>query len=342
MAQENTLHQHRLFIDKKEILSESSGSLSIEGDSRINRLSITINDIDMQHDSLYNKPVEFYLGESNEDSVPIFRGFVKRFTPSETKLTIEALDVRTFLTGNNAIKITSTDEKNYDGKTLGQFLYDIIKDKINVDKTIIDIDMLKDMDKPISMTGYRGVNDDAYKVISDKIASKMDDDDLENVLGYFLDVKEGPEHSGVVIVKEKKLTDTHSYTYSYADGLISVSHKEVNPPNTAYYNDGRILKYTSRNSGQSVVEVDSLDDVGESRNIALKQILLQQEQKKEIRLNVSKGYDIALGSIVFLDVDDDDIYGNHRVVGKNISFGRRFRCRLKLNKKPIKLSNYIQ
>jgi hypothetical protein len=203
----------------------------------------------MQHDSLYNKPVEFYLGESNEDSVPIFRGFVKRFTPSETKLTIEALDVRTFLTGNNAIKITSTDEKNYDGKTLGQFLYDIIKDKINVDKTIIDIDMLKDMDKPISMTGYRGVNDDAYKVISDKIANKMDDDDLENVLGYFVDVKEGPEHSGVVI---------------------------------------------------------------------------------------------ALGSIVFLDVDDDDIYGNHRVVGKNISFGRRFRCRLKLNKKPIKLSNYIQ
>lgn len=162
MAQDNTVHQHRLFINKKEIKAQSSGTLDIAGDGRINRLSITIDDIDLQHDSLFNQEVEFYLGENNEDSLPLFRGFVKRLTPNEKNIRLEALDVRTLLTGKDGIKITSTDEKNYDGKTAGQLLYQIIIDKINYDKTIIDINLLNDMDKPVSMTNFRAKNADAY------------------------------------------------------------------------------------------------------------------------------------------------------------------------------------
>lgn len=174
------------------------------------------------------------------------------------------------------------------------------------------------------------------------VKSKIDDDDLENPLAYFIDVKEGHEHSSIVIVKDKLITDVPSYTYSYNNGLESIRHKEVHPPNTVYYNDGRILKYTSRDSGQVVTSVSELKDVGESRNLALQQLLLDQQQNKEISINVSKGYDIALGSIVFLDVDEDDVYGPHRVVGKNISFGKLMKCNLKLNKKPTKVSDYIQ
>ena len=342
MAQDNTVHQHRLFINKKEIEAQSSGALSISGDGRINKLSITVNDIDLQHDSLFNQEVEFYLGESNQDALPIFRGFVKRFTPSEKNVRIEALDVRTLLAGQDGIKITSTDEKNYDGKTAGQLLYDLINDKINYDKTIIDINLLKDMDKPVSMTDFRGKNVDAYQTINSKIKSKIDDDDLENPLTYFIDVKEGPQHSSIVIVKDKAITDVPSYTYSYDNGLESIKHKEIHPPNTVYYNDGRVFEYTSRNSGQVVTTIQEQEDVAESRNLALKQLLLGEQEKKEIDISVSKGYDIGLGSIVFLDVDEDDVYGPHRVVGKNITFGTSIKCILKLNKKPIKLSDYVQ
>lgn len=342
MAQENTLLQHRLFINKKEILTQSSGSLSIKGDSRINRLSITLEDIDIQHDSLYNKPVELYLEEANEDNLPIFRGFVKRYTPTEKKVNIEALDVRTFLTGNDGIKITSTDEKNYDGKTVGQFLHELVVDKINYDKTLVDVTLLNDMDKPLSMTGFRGSGLDAYQTLSQKVRSNFDDDDLENILGYSVDIKEGPEYSGIVFIKDKRITDTPSYTYSYNDGLVSLKHKEVKPPNTAYYNDGRQFKYTNRSSGQSVVQMQQLEDVAETRNLALRQILYEQNQNKEIDIIVSKGYDVGVGSIVFLDVDEDNVYGAHRVTAKEITFGKGVKCILKLNKKPIKLSEYIK
>lgn len=342
MTQDNTVHQHRLFINKKEIEAQSKGVLNIAGDGRINRLSITVDDIDLQHDSLFNQEIEFYLGENDEDALPIFRGFVKRFTPNEQNVRIEALDVRSFLTGKDGIKITSTDEKNYDGKTAGQLLYELVNDKINYDKTIVDINLLKDMDKPVSMTNFRSKNADAYQIINSKVKSKIDDDDLENLLTYFIDVKEGPQHSSIVIVKDKLITDAPSYTYSYDNGLESIKHKEVHPPNTVYYNDGRAFKYTSRNSGQVVTTVTELEDVAETRNLALQQILLEEQENKEISINVTKGYDIGLGSIVFLDVDEDDVYGPHRVVGKNISFGTSIKCVLKLNKKPIKLSDYVQ
>lgn len=342
MAQENISHQHKLFINKKEIKADSQGSLNISGAGRINRLIITINDIDMQHDSLFNQEVELYLDENNEDALPIFRGFVKRFTPNEKNIRVEALDVRTLLAGDNGIKISATDEKNYDGKTVGQLLAGIITDNINYDNTIVDINMLNDMDKPVSMTGFRGENVDTYQLISDRVKSKIDDDDLENVLTYFIDVKEGPEHTGIVIVKDKKLTDIPSYTYSYNNGIVSIKHKEIHPPNTVYYNDGRVFKYTSRNSGQVVTKIKELEDVAETTNLALNQILLEEQQNKEIVLTVSKGFDVSLGSIVFLDVDEVDVYGSHRVVGKDISFGKAMKCSLKLNKIPIKLSNYIQ
>ncbi len=342
MTQDNTVHQHRLFINKKEIEAQSKGVLNIAGDGRINRLSITVDDIDLQHDSLFNQEIEFYLGENDEDALPIFRGFVKRFTPNEQNVRIEALDVRSLLTGKDGIKITSTDKKNYDGKTAGQLLYELVNDKINYDKTIVDINLLKDMDKPVSMTNFRSKNADAYQTINSKVKSKIDDDDLENLLSYFIDVKEGPQYSSIVIVKDKLITDAPSYTYSYDNGLESIKHKEVHPPNTVYYNDGRAFKYTSRNSGQVVTTVTELEDVAETRNLALQQILLEEQENKEISINVTKGYDIGLGSIVFLDVDEDDVYGPHRVVGKNISFGTSIKCVLKLNKKPIKLSDYVQ
>ena len=185
----------------------------------------------------------------------------------------------------------------------------------------------------------RSIN--AYQTIDAKVKSKIDDDDLENPLAYFIDVKEGPEYSSIVIVKDKLITDVPSYIYTYNNGLQSIKHKEVHPPNTVYYNDGRAFKYTSRNSGQVVTTVTELEDVAETRNLALQQILLDEQEKKEISINVTKGYDIGLGSIVFLDVDEDDVYGPHRVVGKNISFGTSIKCILKLNKKPIRLSDYL-
>jgi len=341
MTQENSLFLHKLFIDDKEILASSSGSINFSGNNNLNQMIVTIENIDLQNDSFLNKKVELFLEESGHDSIPIFRGFVKEFTPDETKITLKVLDVRHVLTGNAGIKINSTDDKNFDGKTLGQFIYEVVTDKVNYDNTVIGLDMLRDTDPVVNMDGVRGDNLDAYKVMIDKIKESFDLTDFEKPLSSFIDVREDSEKSNIVITKDKVITDTPSYTFSFGDGLQNLKHKRRQPANTVYYQNNRVLKFNNRPTGQVNTTVSQLEDIVETRNLALQQLLLEQQQLDEIDLTVNKCYDIGLGSLIHLDVEDDDVRGTHRVQSKKITFGKTMQCTLRLNKKPVKLSDYI-
>ena len=343
MNQENSLFRHKLFIEDKEILSNSKGTINYSGNGQLNILNVVIDNVDLQYDSLFGKKIELYLNESgSDDSTPIFRGFIKRFTPTEKNVTIRALDVRTMITGKDAIKLNSTDFKNYDGKTVASFLYSIITDKVNYNETLIGLDMLSDTDIPIKMAGIRGDNLDILRLVNERLSETIDKTDYLNPLGYFLDVKESSEYSNIIITKEKLLTDVPSYTFAYGDGLQNLKYKKILPLNTVYYNDGRSIEYTNRPAGQSATVISKVKDVAEARQLGLEQILLEQQQNAEITVDVSKCYDIGLGSLIFLDVPDDDIYGTQRVQGKMINFGAAVTCKLNLNKKPIKLSDYVQ
>jgi len=342
MTQENSLFLHKLFINDKEILASSSGSIAFTGNNNLNQMDITIENIDLQNDSFLNKKVELFLEESGHDSMPIFRGFVKEYIPDETKVRLKVLDVRGILTGNSGIKINSTDDKNFDGKTLAQFIFEIVTDKVNYDNTVIGLDMLRDTDPVVKMDGVRGINLDAYKVMVEKIKESFDLTDFEKPLSSFIDVREDGEKSNIVITKDKLITDTPSYTFAFGDGLQKLRHKRREPTNTIYYKGGRVEKFGNRPKGQVVEIVKDLEDIVETRNLALKQILFEQQQLDEIDIEVTKCYDIGLGSLIYLDVEDDDVRGAHRVQSKKLSFGKMIKCTLGLNKKPIKLSDYIQ
>ena len=343
MNQENSLFRHKLFIEDKEVVSDSKGSINYNGNGQLNSLDVVIDNVDIQYDSLFGKKIELYLNESgSDDSTPLFRGFIRRFTPSEKDVRLRALDVRSIISGKDSVKLNSTDFKNYDGKTVASFLYSIITDKVNYSETLIGLDMLSDTDIPIKMTGIRGSNLDIISLVNKKLSETIDKTDYLNPLGYFLDVRESSDFSNIIITKEKALTDAPSYTFAYGDGLQKLNYKKVLPLNTAYYNDGRSIEYTNRPAGQSATVITNVKDVAEARQLGLEQILLEQQQNAEITADVSKCYDIGLGSLIFLDVPDDDIYGTHRVQGKTITFGTSLMCKLKLNKKPIRLSDYVQ
>ena len=342
MTQENSLSLHRVYIDNKEILASSSGSINFSGNNNLNSMDIVFENIDLQNDSFLNKKVELFLEESGHDSMPIFRGFVKDYTPDETKVRLKVLDVRNVLTGNSGIKINSTDDKNFDGKTLGQFIFEVVTDKVNYDNTVIGLDMLRDTDPVVNMDGLRGTNLDVYKVMVDKIKESFDLTDFSKPLSSFIDVREDSENSNIVITKDKVITDVPSYTFSFGDGIQNLKYKRRKPANTIYYQNNRVLKFNNRPTGQVTTAVNELQDVVETRNLALQQLLLEQQQLNEIDIDVSKCYDIGLGSLIYLDVEDDDVRGTHRVQSKKLTFGKNIKCTLKLNKKPIKLSDYIQ
>tara|TARA_R100001509_G_scaffold157799_1_gene122291 strand:- start:184 stop:1209 length:1026 start_codon:yes stop_codon:yes gene_type:complete len=341
MTQENSYNRHTLYIDDEEIKHSSKGNIIFNGNNQTNTLSASINNIDLQNHSLFNKRVELYLNENgSEDSVPIFRGIIKSFTNNEKELKITAHDVRTILGGNEGLKINLDDFNNADGKTVGQFLYETIKDKINYNKTRIGLDMLNDCNPPALLNGKRGKNLDLYKIVTDAVSSNIDDTNVLEPLSFFVDVYEGEEYSSIVIVKDKSLDSIPAHVFSYEDGLAKLTFKRRNPVNTVYYK-GRVFEYTNRSTGQTTINIEDKEDIGESRNLALKTVLLNQQQVDDINIKTTKGFYIPLGTIINLDVPDDLVSGNHRVQGKKISFGNTLSCNLTLNRKPVKVSDYL-
>lgn len=338
MTQDNTYQQPSLFINQKEILSDISGTINFPGNNQLNTLSVNIKNPYLQNAALYNKPIELFLNNGSMDSVPIFRGFIKSFSPSDNQISLQAFDVRSVLEGKNGIKITLTDEKNYDGFSLAQFLFSIVEEN---NLSYLKMDMLQDTNPPIFITGERGDNIGVYSLLKNKIAEALDTTtDFLHPLQYFIDVYEDSNYSNITFVKDKLLASTPRYSFSHYDGLISYKFTRRLPANTVHYKGG-VFKYTNRPEGQINTTVEEKENPAETRNLALQNILLERQQTDEIKITVNKAFDVALGDIIFLDIDEEDIGGNHRVQSKSITFGNTTNCNISLNKKPIKLSDYI-
>ena len=173
MTSDNSFQQPKLFIDGKEIMYQISGTVAYSGDNRLNHLSVVINNPDFQHNSVYNKLLELYLNIGSEETVPFFRGYIKEITPSDNSVFINAMDVRSLLTSDNGSNITFTEDDNADGQTVAQFLNNYITDKINFNDTLIGLDMLRDSDPPVFMTGVRGQNLDVYKTVVKQLKKEL-------------------------------------------------------------------------------------------------------------------------------------------------------------------------
>ena len=340
MAEANTYHQPRCYIDNKEIIDEIKGQVSFPGNNQLNNIQLTISNPDLQHQALLYKTIKYYLNNGSLDSVAFFTGIITQINPNEKFTNIIALDPRILIHGENGYTINITDKQNYDGYTLGAYLYSFISTYVNSETTKLGVDMLSDTNPTISLSGVRD-NYSVYGLALEKIKEEIDDDDYLNPLGYFFDVIEDYTAPQLVIKKEKLTTSTPALTFSYGDGLSSYSYTRRNTPNIGRYKNGE-FKYTSRPCGDSVIDISAdLASPDEQRSIAIKQILLEQQTKEEISLQVTKAYDIGLGTIVRLNVPEDDISGNHRVVSKSVTFGKSSKCSLKLNKPAPKLSDYV-
>ena len=343
MKLENTYHLPRLLINNKEVGAEISGNVSFSSNNSVNKLSVSIKDPSIKESRLFNAKVEFYLNAGSEDSVPIFRGFIKEANHSEEKVSITAYDPRMLLQGTNSIQVNLTDEDNYDGYSLAGFLQDFITNSINVDEVLIGLDMLSDTSPIVTMNGERGVSS-VYDMTVKKLKESIDSSDVEKPLTYFLDIIEGDNYSNISFIKEKPLTDAPVYNYSFTDGIMKLSNKRRAPTTIGVYEGG---KFTYGNSPEGIksmnVKLKKKDSASraELRNEAIKQVILKYQETDEISAKVSKGFYVSLGSIVRLNIDKEGVVGNHRVSAKQIKFGDNIICTLSLNKKPIKISSYI-
>ena len=336
----NTYHRPRLFIQDKEIHTKISGSITFAGNSQLNSLQVSIADPNFQNSRLFNAKVEFYLNNGSEDTIPIFRGFIRSASPSSKGVSITAYDPRIFLKSNDALKITITDSNNFDGYSLAAFLNEFITNNINDNETIIGLDAIRDTNPIVTMTGIRGT-DTAYNFVLNKLKQSIDSSDIENPLTYFIDIIEDSNYSSLTFKKDKQLTSVPSYSFSFNDGIKDLKFSRRAPVTVGIYDGGKFVYGNAPQGKIGTVISGNFDSKADKRNEAIKQVLLKYQDTNEISVDVNKGFYVGLGSIINIHVDEEDVDGNHRVVSKNISFGDSLTCSLKLGRKPIKISDYI-
>jgi len=339
---ENTYYKPRLVIGDKEITKGMSGNINFSGNSQANICSCKITDPHFQNYKLYNKELKVYLNYGADDGVPIFRGFIKDISPNDTETNLKAIDPRGLITGNTSRLIEISDDNNYDGSSLASFLYDFIDNNINTTDTLIGLDYLRDTNPIVSMKGFRTEPTSVYEIVTGKLKEAIDDADIEKPLTYFIDMIDDGLKSNITFIKEKQLTDTVSLLLSPSKGLINYNYnRRVPATRSVGYGSDYTFSSEPRGSVSRVISGD-FKDKNEARTQGIKEILLHNRETDEITVNANKGYYVGLGSIVRLELDTEDISGNHRLTSKKISFNDSgLKLSLSLNKKPLTLTDYL-
>ena len=81
----------------------------------------------------------------------------------------------------------------------------------------------------------------------------------------------------------------------------------------------------------------------ELSDLARIEVMKNYVESKEINLEVSRGFDIGLENIVYLNVPDKTLRGNHRVTSKSIKVSRSgVSCSLGLDKRIPRVGDYLE
>ena len=260
-------------------------------------------------------------------------------------MNITALDARTLITGESAFPIVLDDNDNYDGQTIIDFLIDIIDNRLN--STLLDTKHMNGMDKPVFMTGLRSVGS-PYDLIREHLQQKLDDDDILAPLSYELDIIHDKDTSSITIRKERSIDNLPDYIFTYNDGIQHLTYTDRGNPSFAITQteNGHQVRFDYGNNPDGALGMQAnvkADSRGEAHEKLIPILISKQDREKKIVINASKGHYIPLGSIIRVDVPDDNIVGQYRLVSKSVSYNStKLGCQLILNKDPIRISDYIQ
>ena len=338
----------QVIIDGKEQRNVMSFNLDFKGNNQLNSISIKLSSPEFDENSLFGKSIDVYLNNGGLDTVPIFRGIIKEINTTEKSMSIKAVDVRGYISGKDSLSINLTDTDNFDGYSIGQFLRKYITENINTSETKIGLDFLNDTTNLVNLTGQRGIQN-PFQMCVGLLEQELDDTDYENPLSYFIDVEEGPLYSNLIIKKQKLLTEQTALALSLTDGISSYKYQRRPVPTQITVEDTKSKNFYKTKLGNSPQGpfADNISKEFKDPSDASKHAILHlkrlQAEINDISIEATKGYHLGLESLVSIHENKDDIDGVHRVVSKSITYNEKsgFKLSLTLNKRPIKVSNYL-
>jgi hypothetical protein len=331
-------------INGRTIVNLKNVSYNNGGSNQLTTLNCTFDDPELINYRLFNKKIEFYVNEGVAESFPIFTGFIRDIFPSDTSITVMAYDARILISGREANPVVITDKKNYDGYTAVQFITDIIQD-LNSNETLIDLTALSETNPAVSMSGVRSVSDAPYDLFAENINKAVAADDPLEPLNYVIDML-----GNSLVVTSKRAKAGNGIRFSRSDGINSLNIKRRAPITkaTVIGADGAsgTFQYGTSPAGEIGIIHNNQDLLSNAdcTNEAIKLVMAERNEIDEITLEANKGYDLGLNNVIYLDVDDLDIRGEHRIASKRIDVKSdgSIRIRFSLDKLPPTLSEYLQ
>jgi len=339
---QNSYGSPTVFLNGKE-LSYTKITFNDSGNNQATTLTVTSQEIDLSQHKLFDSEIVFYLNAGTHDNIPFFRGRIRDVNPSDTKITLKAIDALGLLAGQHSIRIKFSDSNNYDGYSLTSFLIDYITKNINKNETIIGLDYINELNPSVTLSNYRGEKT-PLQVVAENI--KLNSSDLNSIQNFKIGVIDDGTKSQLIFRNEQNLSNS-SVMFNYNDGIKSVSLKERNPPNIiAGKVDGisKVYQHNSLSTGPNVKNFKRtrpFKDPDDFRKSAF--ILATKEEKRlELSINVDKGYYLDVGNVIFVSTPDfPNLTGKHRITGKTLTISKGITCSFKLDREIPTIKKYL-
>tara|TARA_R110002020_G_scaffold362850_1_gene575133 strand:+ start:4036 stop:5082 length:1047 start_codon:yes stop_codon:yes gene_type:complete len=297
---------------------------------------------------LWNKEVTFFL--SKHDSVPIFRGWIRRIKETFSEVELYAEDALGYMSKGGEeteAKVNLTNFDNLDGLTAGACIQELLlkiklNNKLKTD-TIGDTDPLLHTSSP-----FRGTMV-ALDIVKELLGRAINTDgDLPRPnIGRIVD---DGEYSQFIIELESDLetsTPKIIFTEKYNIKDISITKKRiptviiVNGDNTSgrFIHDGA-LEALDRTYLE--VENKSLKSPAECKEFGAKVFEANAKNQYEYKIVLIGGGYLLENDVIQVATDDPEFSGIFRIVGKSISFSPTdYSIAVMINRKPPTLAQYI-
>ena len=326
------------------------GNYKLGGELRAATFTFTLPSLKYSKRKFWNKEVSLYL--NNKDTVPIFRGWVKRMKPSFNLLEIHAEDALGYFKKGGDLEethVTLTKTDNIDGLTGGAAIKNIIE-RIKLDGKL-KTDMIGDTSPPFTNTTepYRGTTP-AINIIKDILSKALNttNQDLpRRNIGKL--INDGSNTQFVIELESDLDNDSIVHTFSEHNNIQKISIVNRRVPTRIVVKGKDVEGTFTHDSARSAydnnplnVDNDTLLSPAACVEFGARLFQANLRNQYEYKLTVLDGAYLQENELVRVNVADKEYSGNYRVIGKQIDFNPSgFKIGVSLNRKPPTLAQYI-
>ena len=339
----------RILIDNSEV-DYIEGSYSLHGGLTAAEMVFSIPKPAGDFRKLWNREVTLYLNDF--DSVPLFRGWIKRAEQELHSLEIRAEDGFGYLVkagGQSQAKLTLTERDNLDGLTIGALLIKAIskanlQDKIGTAYIGNTVPPVNSVSPPLrdSMT--------VHDILSELLSKAVDNSGTLPRPNIARLMDDGTTSQLIIELESDVETDTIVHTYTEKDNIVelSIMNRKVPTFITVNGKDGvtATFKHTSAITAfdNNPLEVDNENLTSPAACLDFAQKLFRANLKNqfEYSLEITEGAYLTENDVVKIVTDDPEYSGNYRVIGKQIEFSPdSYSIGITINRKPPTLAEYF-